>query len=222
MDRLPARVFCVAMFAACAAFFPGTGLAQCMLANPSFEIPGQVGALFGGWNQFGAVGSSTVATHGKIAARVSGPNSGIWDVSGFWQAQNTVPGDHWAVTGFVRVPSARQLAGQSKAIVNVEWRSSNGTLLSYESHDVATSATQVDTSLGFSFTSAGAPVGTTSTRLLLGVMQAPTDPQRDAIFDQITFERQTTPSLAAMQWNDFAGGRTLSFAGRTWRVKGPG
>jgi hypothetical protein len=41
------------------------------------------------------------------------------------------------------IRSQRPLAGQSRAIVNVEWRSATGALLSYESHDVATAATQV-------------------------------------------------------------------------------
>ena len=196
--------------------------AQCMLANPSFEIGGQSGAVFGGWNQFGSVGSSTSAVHGSRAARVSGPNTGGWDLSGYWQAQDSAPGERWTATGYVRVPSSRPLAGQSKAIVNVEWHAAGGALISYESHDVATAATAQDTSLAWAFTTAAAPAGTVSARLVLGVLQAPGDPQRDAIYDQVTFVKLTTPSLDQLQWNDFASGRTVSFAGRTWRVKGPG
>jgi hypothetical protein len=56
--------------------------------------------------------------------------------------------------------------------------------------------------------------------LLVGVLQGPGDPQRDAHFDRMRFEKQTTPSLDDLQWNDFYSGRTLTFAGRTWRVKG--
>ncbi|MEJ2722007.1 MAG: hypothetical protein P8181_12845, partial [bacterium] len=44
-------------------------VAQCMLANPSFEVPGSGGEVFGGWNQFGVVGSAANATHGSMAAR---------------------------------------------------------------------------------------------------------------------------------------------------------
>ncbi len=196
--------------------------AQCMLMNPSFEIAGQPGFVFGGWNQFGVVGSSTIAVHGSKAARVSGPNTGGWDVSAYWQAQNTVAGDVWKAAGYVRVPSSAPLAGQSRAIVNVEWRNSGGALISYESHDVATSSTPRDTSLFWSFTTAAAPAGTASARILVGVLQGPGDPQRDAIYDQVTFVKQTSPSLDAIQWNDFPSGRTLSFAGRTWRAKGTG
>lgn len=196
--------------------------AQCLLANPSFEIGGQSGAVFGGWIEFGSVGSVSGALHGARAARVSGPNSGGWDVSGFWQAQTSAAGDRWLVNGFVRVPSARPLAGQSKAIVNIEWRSSGGALIGYESHDVATSASVRDTFLAFAFTTAPAPTGTASARLLLGVLQAPGDPQRDTHFDRVRFEKQTVPSLDDLQWNDFWSGRSLSFAGRTWRVKGSG
>jgi len=196
--------------------------AQCMLANPSFEIDGQSGAVFGGWNQFGPVGISTSAVHGARAARVSGPNTGGWDVAGLWQAQDCAPGEQWTAAGFVRVPSSNPLAGQSRAIVNIEWRDGGGGLISYESHDVATAATAQDTSLEWSFTSAAAPAGTAKARLVLGVLQGPGDPQRDALYDRVTFVKLTTPSLDAIQWNDFASGRTVTFAGRTWRVKGPG
>ena len=37
------------------ALVTGTASAQCILANPSFELAGSGGAVFGGWNQFGAV-----------------------------------------------------------------------------------------------------------------------------------------------------------------------
>ena len=215
-------VLAFTVFALALTCVPMRARAQCMLANPSFEITGSAGAVFGGWNQFGSVGSSTSAVHGARAARVSGPNTGGWDLSGFWQAQTSVAGDRWAVTGHVRVPSVRPLAGQSKAIVNVEWRNSAAALISYESHDVATATTATDTSLVFSFTTAPAPAGTATTRLVLGVLQGPGDPQRDAIYDQVRFEKQTTPSLDAVQWNDFWSGRSVSFSGRSWRVKGSG
>ena len=71
----------------------GTAFGQCILANPSFEIGGAGGQIFGGWNQFGAVGSVTETVHGYRAARVRGPDSGSWDVSGFWQSQDCEPGE---------------------------------------------------------------------------------------------------------------------------------
>ena len=52
--------------------------AQCILANPSFEIPGSGGQVLGGWNHFGWVGSSIDATHGSIAARVASSYMYIW------------------------------------------------------------------------------------------------------------------------------------------------
>ncbi|MCC6650568.1 MAG: hypothetical protein IT348_05420 [Candidatus Eisenbacteria bacterium] len=211
-----------ALVAALCALAPAAASGQCMLANPSFEIVGQSGNVFGGWSQFGSVGSSTTASHGRLAARVSGPNTGSWDISAFWQPETSSPGDRWNVTGVVRVPSSRPLAGTSKAIVNIEWRNSGGGLISYESHDVATAVSPHDTDLPFSFTSAAAPANTASARLVLAVLQGPTDVQRDAIFDQVTFVKQTTPSLDAHQWDDFPSGRTLAFSGRNWRVKGTG
>lgn len=201
---------------------PSSARAQCMVANPSFELAGSPGAVFAGWNQFGVVGFSAAASHGVRAAQVSGPNTGNWDVSGFWQALDSEPGDTWKVMGTVRVPSSRPLAGQSAAIVNVEWRTGGGTLIGYESHTVAAPSSPQDSTLAFLFTTGPAPATTASARLLLGVLQGPGDPQRDAIFDQVRFEKQATPSIEALQWSDFPGGRTVTFAGRTWRVKGPG
>ena len=64
--------------------------AQCLLANPSFELTG-TGTTFAGWNQFGPTGSSSEAFHGHRAARVTGPNAGLTDVSGFWQGLDTAP-----------------------------------------------------------------------------------------------------------------------------------
>ncbi len=199
--------------------------AQCILANPSFELPGTAPIVFQGWNQFGTIASSSSAGHGRFAASVSGPSAtppGAYVVSGLWQPMASAVGDHWSVAGRVRVPSVRGLSGGSKAIVNVEWRNSAGDLINYETHDVATATSPRDSSILFAFTSAAAPSGTVSARLLLGVLQGPTDAQTDVIYDQITFVKLTTPSLDALQWNDFVGGRSLVFAGRTWRVKGPG
>ena len=40
--------------------------------------------------------------------------------------------------------------------------------------------------------------------------------------DQATFDEIGPPSIDDIQWNDFPGGRTISFSGYNWRVKGPG
>ena len=195
---------------------------QCMLANPSFEIPGSAGATFGGWNQFGPVGSSMNAIHGAVAARVSGPNTHTWDVSGYWQNLATVPGARWSATVWVSHPSSRPLTGQSQAIVNIEWRDAGGGLISYESHTAADASTPTDRFREFSVQSQPAPLGTASTHILFGVLQGPTDPVPDVIYDHATFENLGPPTLEERQWIDFPGGRTISFSGRTWRVKGPG
>ena len=160
---------------------------QCLLANPSFELPGSAGAVFAAWKQFGAVGSSATATHGAVAARVSGPNTGAWDVSGYWQALDCAPGQQWTVSLDVRNPSLKPLTGGCQAIVNVEWRNASGGLISYESHNVADASTARDTSLRVTFQSLAAPAGTTSARVLLGVLQGPTDPSPDVLYDHVTF-----------------------------------
>lgn len=197
--------------------------AQCMLANPSFEQAGSAGSVFGGWNQFGSVGStSSGATHGAVAARVSGPNTGSWNVSGYWQQQATTPGKQWSASVCAWHTAVRPLLGQNQAILNIEWRDAAGNLISYESHNVVSASTPTGAVQAFTVTSGPAPAGTVSTRLLLGALQSPTDPVPDVYFDQAKFESLGPPTLATVQWSDFPGGKTLNFSGRTWRVKGPG
>jgi hypothetical protein len=195
---------------------------QCILANPSFEIPGQGGATFGGWNQFGVVGWTPDASHGLLAARVTGPDIDDWGVSGYWQRLDSEPGEQWEVTVRVRNPATRPLTGQSRAIVNVEWRDAGGTLIDYESHDAADAATPTDLYREFAVVTGPAPAGTAATHLLLGVLQGPDDPTPDVDYDQVTFYSQQSPTIDEMQWDDFPGGRTIEFGGRSWRVKGPG
>ncbi|MBC8384121.1 MAG: hypothetical protein H8E57_01220, partial [Candidatus Cloacimonetes bacterium] len=102
--------------------FTTNAAGQCILANPSFEISGSGGNVFGGWNQFGDVGSDSEAVHGYYAAKVSGPNYGGWDVSAFWQRLDCDVGEQWEVTGNVKHSSASPLIGSCIALVNVEWR----------------------------------------------------------------------------------------------------
>ena len=113
--------------------YTGSAMGQCILSNPSFEIAGTGGPVFGGWNQFGNVGSTTSASHGHRAARVSGPNSGTWDVSGYWQGQDCVPGEQWEITGHVLNPGSNPLTGQNVALINIEWRDSSGILIDFDS-----------------------------------------------------------------------------------------
>ena len=196
--------------------------AQCMLANPSFELAGSGGATFGGWNQFGVVGSSTAATHGAVAARVSGPNAGNWGVSAYWQRLDCAPGAQWSASVSVSHSVVKPLVGQCTAILNIEWRNASGDLISYESHTVTDASTPPGQANVVSVQSQAAPAGTAAVHFLLGVLQSPTDPQPDVFYDQATFDNLGPPTLDQKQWFDFNGGRTLAFGGRTWRVKGPG
>jgi hypothetical protein len=199
---------------------PAGAAAQCILANPSFEVSGSGGSTFAGWNQFGPCGSTSTTTHGHVAAKVSGPNLGGWDVAGYWQALDSAPGEQWVASVNVWHASARPLTGQSKAIVNIEWRNAAGTLISYESYTAADASTPPGVIQHFSVTSAAAPAGTAKARLLLAVLQAPGASVPDVFYDQATFEKPG--AVDAVQWNDFPSGRTLSFGGRAWRVKGTG
>ncbi|MBD3220989.1 hypothetical protein GF314_07070, partial [bacterium] len=196
--------------------------AQCILANPSFEMTDPGGAVFGWWNQFGVVDATGEADHGQRAAVVRGPDSGTWDVSAFWQPLDGEPGEQWEITGHVRHPASSPLVGQNVALVNVEWRDALGNLIDYDSHVVADAGSPTDEYLDFSLLSSPAPDGTSAIHLLLGVLQSSDDPASEVWFDQVTCFSTTPPTIDDVQWNDFPGGRTLAFAGRTWRVKGPG
>lgn len=216
IPRLPLLALTAVVLAA-----PVPARAQCLLANPSFELTGS-GTTFGGWNQFGPTGSSSVAYHGHRSARVSGPNSGNWDVAGYWQALDTAPGESWLASVHVWNTSTQPLSGQSTAILNIEWRDGASNLISYESHTVADASSPTDAWLDFAVQSGPAPAGAAKTRLLLAVLQGPADPQPVVRFDQATFDPAGPPALDDVQWNDFPGARTVSFSGRDWRVKGPG
>jgi hypothetical protein len=213
--------FLIAAILACGLGRAAAAPAQCLLANPSFELPG-AGATFGGWNQFGPTGSSTEASHGQRAARVSGPNTGGWAVSGFWQPLDTAPGERWIASVRAWNRASKPLSGGSQAILNIEWRDGGDDLISYESHTIADAATPTEEWVDFSVESGAAPAGTVQARLLLGVLQGPTDPQPEVLYDEATLDAAGPPTLDDIQWNDFPGGRTIMFSGRPWRVKGPG
>ena len=196
--------------------------AQCILANPSFELGGSGGAVFGGWEQFGAVGMVTDATHGSKAARVTGPDYGGWDLSAYWQRLDSEPGEQWEVTGHVLHPSGNPLTGSCAALVNIEWRDANGELIDYDSFSVSNSDSPTDEYIDFAVLSNPAPTGTVAIHFLVGVLQAPGAPPPDVYFDQVTIYSTNSPTMDEMQWLDFPGGTTLQFADRTWWVKGPG
>jgi len=205
------------------AYHVAAAAGQCQVANPSFELLGYGGQVFLSWNQINTVQESTSFTaHGQLAARLQGPNSGDWDVSGVWQALDTAPGERWDVAVRAGYRSADPLNGDARGIVNVEWRDTNGALIDYESHDAVLPTTTPDIMHRVEFETAPAPAGTVETRILLAFLQSPANETGAVYFDHVQFRGQDSPTLTEIQWNDFPGGRTLDFGGRSWRVKGPG
>ncbi|MFA7329452.1 MAG: FlgD immunoglobulin-like domain containing protein [Candidatus Delongbacteria bacterium] len=200
--------------------WPGRALGGCQLANPSFEIFSAAGQPFGGWTAFGPVDSSARAVHGQLAARIRGAGGG--SLAGLWQDLDAAPGQRWDVTGHVAHSATERLTGACLARVSVEWRGANGGLLDSASVAVADSASALDVDLGFHLLSPPAPAGTTTARLVLGLWQDPAEPAPAVRFDQLTFRDARLPGLDELQWADFPGGRRVEFAGRSWRVKGPG
>jgi hypothetical protein len=197
--------------------------AQCILTNPSFEVGDSGANVFAGWNQFNVVGSSTDASHGSMAAKVIGPNWGEWQTSGYWQQMDCSPGDSMSVSVDVWHSSVNPIVGQSKAIVNIEWRDGADNLIDFESHTAADASTPIDEVQEFGVVSQPAPSGTVKARILVAVLQSHyTHPIAHVYYDQVTFFSLNSPTMDEQQWNDFPGGRTIDFSGRTWRVKGPG
>lgn len=193
-----------------------------MLANPSFELPADGGATPAGWSTFGVTGTSPIGTHGVWSARVSSPESGAFGVSAYWQPLAAEPGDRWSATAYVWHATDHPLGGQSRALLNLEWRDDADELISYESFTVADLTTPSDVPVRAEVESAPAPAGTVTMHLLLGVIQGPGDPPADVFFDEVVVERLGGPTPEELQWMDFPGGRSLVFADRDWRVKGPG
>jgi hypothetical protein len=212
-------LLCIVLFGASA---PRDASAQCILTNPSFEFEDSGSNSFAGWFQFGAVGTSSSATHGYYSAVVSGADLGGWDVSAYWQRFDTAPGEQWTASVDAWHTSTNPVTGGSRGILNIEWRDSGHNLISYESHEIILPSTVRGEVQKVSVTSGPAPSGTAGTHFLLAVLQSPTDPPPDVYYDQATFYNVGPPSQYDKQWNDFPGGRTIEFSGRTWRVKGPG
>ena len=221
MPDMRRLLIAVAAMTCCLAAAGGAS-AQCMLVNPSFDMLGSPGTVFAGWSQFGPVALSTSTVHGNYAARVTGPNTGKFDVSGVWQPLPCTPGQRWTASVCVSHSSAKPLSGQSSAILNVEWRDAGGNLISYESHTAADASTPVDVWRIYSVQSQPAPAGTASIHFLLGVLQGPSDPTPQVTFDAATCVGVSPAALDNLQWSDFPSGRAVAFSGRTWRVKGPG
>ena len=130
----------------------GAAHGQCTLANPSFEVLASGAPVFSGWNQFGITGSTSDAMHGQHAAKVTGPSLGGWDVSGFIQDHDAVPGEQFAITGHFLVSGTAPLKGASLAIVNVEWHDAGG-MIDYQSFDIGDAGSLLDEWVFFSFTS---------------------------------------------------------------------
>lgn len=200
----------------------GQASGQCILANPSFEIDGSGGPVFGGWAQFGQTGVVDVSSHGAQAARVTGPGGAGWEVSGYWQRLDCEPGEQWEVTGHVQHPSGNPLTGDCAAIVNFEWRDAAGELIDSDWLPVADANSPTDEYLDFTLLGNPAPAGTAAIHVLFGVLDAPDDPSPDVYYDQVTIFSTSPPTMDEMQWMDFPGGMTLTFGNHLWRVKGPG
>jgi len=199
------------------------GWGECQLANPSFELPGTSGQTFAGWLDIGSVSaSSSMVTHGHVSARLSGPDEGIWAMSGVGQFLDTFPGDRWAISARVGHGSADPLAGAGGGVVFVQWYDSDGGVIDEELHLAIDASAATDIMHHVEFETSPAPPGTATVLLVPGKLQSPANDPGSVFFDHVQFRSLTPPTVDEIQWNDFPSGRVIGFADRLWRVKGPG
>ncbi len=194
----------------------------CLVENPSFELPGAEPGL-AGWCNFGQVGVAfDIAAHGTQSATASGPGTGGWDVSGYWQAFEAAPGDHFRITAHATHSASDPIVGVASAIVNVEWRDAGGAIIEFESWTVVDASSPTQCLVRHEFETGPAPAGTATARYLVGFLQSPAQESGTALFDLVDIHRFEPPGWDDLQWVDFPGETTLLFADRLWRVKGPG
>lgn len=199
--------------------FAGSVVGQtCVVNNPSFEV-GSSG--LGGWNYFSFVGVSAeteLFSHGRRALSIGVPG-GPSAEAGAWQFREAGPGT--VFQGAIRVghPEGDPLTGEARGVVDIEWRDSADQLISFDRFEVLTPADPMGRMLVRVYGTPPAPPGTASARLVLrAVANAAGDAGR-VVYDAVEL---TEPDFDAIQWNDFPGGRSVGFAGYSWRVKGPG
>ena len=196
----------------------------CLVENPSFELPGaEPGQVLAGWCNFGRVGVAIdVAVHGRQSVTVSGPGTGGWDISACWQPFEAAAGDRFRITAHAMHRASSPIVGQASAIVNVEWRDAAGALIEFESWTLLDASSPTDCLLRYEFETGAAPAGTGAGRYLVGFLQSPAQESGTAVFDLVDIHRVEPRGWDDLQWVDFPGGTTVFFAGRLWRVKGPG
>jgi len=208
--------------AAVLALLAGPAAAACLLADPSFEIAGEAGALSPGWSTFGAVEASGAAAHGRRAARLRGMAGGGGLISGCVQQLPCAPGETWSVSLAVRPSVAQPLAGASACVARVEWLDAAGAWLGAAEAVLADAAALPGEYAATAATAGPAPAAAATARLSLALRQDPALPPPVVEIDAAGFGGDAAPTVDDVQWTDFPGGRELDFAGRVWRVKGPG
>ncbi len=196
----------------------------CLVENPSFELAGaEPGQVFAGWCNFGQVGVTLdIAAHGGQSATASGPGTGGWDVSGYWQPFDAAPGDRFRIAAHATHLASDPIVGGASAIVNVEWRDDDGLLVEFETWTVVDASAPTDCLVRYEFETGPAPAATATARFLVGFLQSPDQESGTAVFDLVDIHRVEPPGWDGLQWVDFPGGTTVLFADRLWRVKGPG
>jgi len=195
---------------------------ECLVANPSFEFASVSNGTVAGWTAFGNVQPrSGQAAHGRFDVLVAGDSTGSGGLSGVWQEHEASSG--YVFSGVVHVAheDANPLTGNASAIARVEWRNNAGQQIGSEDVTLLTPADASGTVHRREFFAGPAPAGTAAARLVLGTQTSPALEPGRAAFDLVEFIRLTLPSYDDTQWDDFPGGRTLDFAGHSWRVKGP-
>jgi hypothetical protein len=188
------------------------------LSNTSFEDTGPPGQIFAHWSTFGIVSAtSQLATDGVLAARVGVPGSGGLGLSGVYQDMDIAPGQYVKVTADAGFTSISPVRGDSRGIINVEWRDTQGALISYNSYTASMSADEPGNTYEFNKTIGPAPANTATARLLLGAFETANQHTGIVNFDRANMVPTSAPTFADIQATN-TGSRIIEWSGYQWRV----
>ncbi|MFA6045717.1 MAG: hypothetical protein WC718_12105 [Phycisphaerales bacterium] len=156
------------------------------ILNPSFESD------FAGWIKFGNAYIDPAYAHtGTKSCKIFGNFDGnAYNAAGCFQDFAAAPGQHWVGTAFASTVAADHVGVGNFAVINIEWRDSANTLISYISQLAIDENSAPD--VWNQYTVEGdAPPGTAIARVVLLHIQGPSFSGGAVWFDDVTFGQGT-------------------------------
>lgn len=144
LQRSFARVLSIAALAASA------GAAHAQLLNTSFETAGTSGRVFANWIDFGnsipnISRAAEFVNSGAFSCKMFGQFTGDFNVTGIFQDLPTTRDQVWDAAASFGHLSNDAVVGLNSAVMNIEFRASNGDLLEFWTVEGVTPATPTNT-----------------------------------------------------------------------------